>query len=72
MNKSRTTKPNAQYYVPTEDLLLEEVMDEVLVRYGKDPATIKRMLKFLLKHASTQTLTHWCNLVEGFSHRAYH
>jgi len=71
MNKPRT-KPHHEYYVPTEDLLLEEVMDEVLVRYGKDPKVLKRMLKFLLKHADTQVFEKWCTLVEGFSHRAHH
>ena len=65
-------KPHSEFYVPTEDLLLEEVMDEVLVRYGKDPATIKKLLKYLLHNADTQTLTQWCTLVEGFSRRAHH
>lgn len=41
------SEPAAEFYVPDEDLVLEEVMDRVLVRYGKDPVRLQRLLSTL-------------------------
>ena len=40
-------EPAPAYYVPAEDLVLEEVMDRVLVRYGRDPRRLRAVLNRL-------------------------
>jgi hypothetical protein len=44
---SYSPKPAPAFYAPTiadEDLLIEEIMNKVLVRYGKDPIRLRRVL----------------------------
>lgn len=37
-------EPAPAFYTPSEDELLEEVMDRVLVRYGRDPYRLRAVL----------------------------
>jgi hypothetical protein len=39
--------PAADFYVPAEDEVLDEVMDRVLVRYGRDPRRLRAVLNRL-------------------------